>query len=1368
MTFSFTLSHTWLLALIVAGGVVLMALALLLFRLGIALIWRRRAGGFSSDLVKDIGRKFESGIDTFKENDKGLYTLPWYILVGEPGAGKTEAIRHSNIGFPQGLNKPAQGRGGTVNMDWWFARKAILLDTAGRLMFEATEEWRSFLKLLKRHRPLSPINGMILAIPAPSLLTDDADRIAEKAGQIAQQFEAVQRELGVRFPVYVLITKADLITGFREYFHNLSDPVAQNQMLGWSNPASLDEPFRPERVEQHLQSVRERLKRRQLGLLLDPAQVQENSPHRLDQVDALYAFPNELMRISSRLRTYLETIFMPNPWSAKPLFLRGIYFTSAMTEGAALDLDLAETFGIPPAELPGELRVFSQDKSYFLRDFFLDKCFPEGGLVTTATNVAQSQRQRKVSVLAVGAIAAMALIGASVYGQYALRQSVGRHADFWSAVANREAKQAKIPNTDRAGWFCLIDPATGEYRGGEKLSAPFPSMMSIADLHEWAAALAPVDVKVPWMFKPWDLAAGSGLNRLRREACRDFFEQGVFRPLVSAAMTKIGASHWDSSGKMAEAIGELVRLSTGENAARLAKPFNPDPLYRFVLGDEAYAQLSTAAPEDRSFNTMESLYAAYDVPWPPVIAETADVARAATMKLNDVANAVATDVDSLANVVTTLAVYREREKALLELTPVCREGLSGTQADYNHLTAQWREKLETLTVADDELRAALKKTALTTGAQQTTGVLSRQFADLQKRRQGVRDALASLNVTPGTADLHMARAFKSLHSALAFFELNGSKEANTLARLDADYLSDGAWKNRLAAYSFRLIHDLQTSPGHSSDDWRAFKQSVASIQSVPVGFQGSSDIDAEARTLLEAADEYAVAHRRGQVEDALLQHLPADADAWAAAVLARAKDGSGSSLPVELPLVHAPSEKVDLHYDPTAASEMAGDWVSFQSAWAARPAALEDAGRDRRIVAAQKGFEEYTGQYVKYWRSGAVEMTIPPLEWDAVTKQVRDANWPKTVAAGLGALHRISRDAVMQFTAKLPKNSSARAAIDPASSSDEADIGPNVLAIWQRIIGPAGDPIEARRQLLLLSSDDLKLLFAAPGADQSNLSERYWKAVSAQFLAALKEPAMKGRHQLIGQLQAELGSFPLAAWDENRPALTVDQVAALRKGLDQLWPTTSSGKDPAGEFAPGVRENFQAIRGGTGGASEAAAHRKLDALLPMVQKLLAPQPPAHVNVYLLPLDEQQALEEGSGKTDVPPAEWAKRFSKMQVVFDGPAGSEPQASVDLTTTVPTLLGQTDFPLAGAAVKLRLSGDGGPALEETGKLDGGPWWPLVALKKGSAQPETAGKKRSWRARIPIEESASGKKDAVWIGLEFDRDVDPAGLWAQEDKR
>src|SRR5690349_8459953 len=159
--------------------------------------------------LDDLRKKFDQGVHEYRSRGKDLYSLPWYVVVGEPGSGKTEAIRHSNVGFPPGMQDEFQGVGGTINMNWWFTNHAVILDTAGRLMFDEvkpgeTSEWKEFLALLKKNRPNCPINGLFLVIPSDSLIKDSAEEIQKKAGKIAQQLDVIQRVLDVRFPVFVV------------------------------------------------------------------------------------------------------------------------------------------------------------------------------------------------------------------------------------------------------------------------------------------------------------------------------------------------------------------------------------------------------------------------------------------------------------------------------------------------------------------------------------------------------------------------------------------------------------------------------------------------------------------------------------------------------------------------------------------------------------------------------------------------------------------------------------------------------------------------------------------------------------------------------------------------------------------------------------------------------------------------------------------------------------------------------------------------------------------------------------------------------------------------------------------------------------
>ena len=131
----------------------------------------------------------------------------------------------------QELGKVAvRGVGGTRNCDWWFTDEAILLDTAGRYTTQDSDRiadgagWAGFLQLLKKHRRRQPINGVLVAYSASDLLTRSDAEFEGDATAIRQRVEELHRHLGIELPIYLLVTKADLVAGFREYFEDLDAP----------------------------------------------------------------------------------------------------------------------------------------------------------------------------------------------------------------------------------------------------------------------------------------------------------------------------------------------------------------------------------------------------------------------------------------------------------------------------------------------------------------------------------------------------------------------------------------------------------------------------------------------------------------------------------------------------------------------------------------------------------------------------------------------------------------------------------------------------------------------------------------------------------------------------------------------------------------------------------------------------------------------------------------------------------------------------------------------------------------------------------------------------------------------------------------
>jgi len=565
-----------------------MALAFGIYKLVLILKDKQKSKPFTAMLTKsstgapvdpamkarmdDLRRKFEEGVTIYKSAGKDLYTLPWYLLVGPSGSGKTEALRRSNVGFPQGLQDCLQGAGGTLNMHWWFTNQAVVLDTAGRLFMQDDDrEWKEFLRLLKTSRPTCPINGLLLVISSENLLKDSSDKIESTAGSIARKLDEMQRILDVRFPVTVIVTKCDKIIGFREFFDTLNDPVMQHQILGWSNPAPLDEAFKADGVDKHLETVRQRLLKRRMGLMQNPIHTSDKFARRIDQVDELFELPDNLVRIAPRLRLYLEKIFSAGEWSPKPLFLRGIYFTSSMREGQALDVSLAQALGVEVESLPGGADE-DKNRAYFLRDLFLEKIFKERGLVTRATNVSKQLSRQRLIVTSV--VASMLLLSGlfMVSGYFGYSKSLGEPTVFWQGVENLSESAGGVAS------FPMIEAdSSGKVRYVGRSELPEQDLKdpkndnedvtTRAELFQATTATEGIDPdKLPLIARPvgWITGSSSSFQDEQLASHRALVEANMLKPVLEIVRSKLATEKtWNMEDmKAVNALAELIRLQT--------------------------------------------------------------------------------------------------------------------------------------------------------------------------------------------------------------------------------------------------------------------------------------------------------------------------------------------------------------------------------------------------------------------------------------------------------------------------------------------------------------------------------------------------------------------------------------------------------------------------------------------------------------------------------------------------------------------------------------------------------------------------------------------------------------------------------------
>lgn len=286
-----------------------------------------------------------------------LYALPWYLLMGPPGSGKTTAVKSARLHSPLTDVTPADGISATRNCDWWFLDDAVIMDTAGRYATSVDqtldrEEWREFLTLLTKHRKKEPISGFVVTIGAERLFDDDMDAIVRDARSIRRRADELMRALGATFPVYVLITKTDRLMGMKS-FSALLNKGDLNQAMGWMN----DHPKRsPEEcAKEAVDTVADRLKDLRIWLA-----------DRHPEADpALVLLPQEINALKPGLARFSEALFESNPFQETP-FLRGIYFGSGRQEGDALPHlpKVLEDFRLQVQKRP------DTHKGLFLHDFF--------------------------------------------------------------------------------------------------------------------------------------------------------------------------------------------------------------------------------------------------------------------------------------------------------------------------------------------------------------------------------------------------------------------------------------------------------------------------------------------------------------------------------------------------------------------------------------------------------------------------------------------------------------------------------------------------------------------------------------------------------------------------------------------------------------------------------------------------------------------------------------------------------------------------------------------------------------------------------------------------------------------------------------
>lgn len=343
---------------------------------------------------------------------RSVYELPWYMIIGAPGSGKSTALLNSGLEFPlkseMGLDS-VKGVGGTRYCDWWFTNRAVIIDTAGRYTTQESGDkrdakgWKSFLGLLRKYRSRQPINGVILSVSVADLLEQTPTERQLHARALKQRVQELRNRLGVVFPVYVLLTKFDLLEGFSDTFAMLSEQEREEVFGITFDLQSVRDPEQlPARFEQEFDGLLERLSH----FLLHRLQ-QERTPETRRRI---YQFPKQVALLKAPLWNLMKEVFFPSAYEDVPL-LRGIYLVSSEQDGRTSDKVSSLVDRQLRLKVPGKARPGSglPSDGFFLHRLFDSIIFSEYGLA-----MADGAKDRRYRRLRQVAVAAMVLVTAGV------------------------------------------------------------------------------------------------------------------------------------------------------------------------------------------------------------------------------------------------------------------------------------------------------------------------------------------------------------------------------------------------------------------------------------------------------------------------------------------------------------------------------------------------------------------------------------------------------------------------------------------------------------------------------------------------------------------------------------------------------------------------------------------------------------------------------------------------------------------------------------------------------------------------------------------------------------------------------------------
>lgn len=401
-------------------------------------------------------RALDQSLALLRTNLKGrnaLYELPWYLVLGQENTGKTSFINRSSQSFSlsneikAGVRRSFADPDLAYDIDWWMGDEAVLIDPPGELVSQAdvapvpetdvdaspdanapvqpaatTPEparsaarvslppgaharlWAGLVDWLGRNRSRRPLNGVVLMVDLVTLLNQKASDRKALAILLRTRLAELSRHLGTRPPLYVVLSKFDLLNGFEPFFARLPRAVRED-IFGFTFTLDSVHDYDAwlEELAERYDGFIQRLNEQIFDAMGDAATMEAR--------EALFSLVRQLAGMRPVLLGFLEEVLGSDRYIT-PALPRGVYFSSVYQQGLLCDAFVnaaSQSYGL--TKPTAHAKPSGRSVVYFAQQVFQRIIYPEAGLAGDNLKVMADKRRTLMVGFSVAALGCLLMGG---------------------------------------------------------------------------------------------------------------------------------------------------------------------------------------------------------------------------------------------------------------------------------------------------------------------------------------------------------------------------------------------------------------------------------------------------------------------------------------------------------------------------------------------------------------------------------------------------------------------------------------------------------------------------------------------------------------------------------------------------------------------------------------------------------------------------------------------------------------------------------------------------------------------------------------------------------------------------------------------